>query len=30
MGKVMGIATKRLAGLADGKMISTIVKKLLY
>ena len=29
MGKVMGVATKRLAGLADGKMISTIVKKLL-
>ena len=29
MGKVMGVATKRLAGLAEGKMISTIVKKLL-
>lgn len=29
MGKVMGIATKRLAGLADGKAISTMVKKLL-
>jgi yqeY family protein len=29
MGKVMGVATKRLAGLADGKMISTIVKSLL-
>lgn len=29
MGKVMGVATKRLAGLADGKMISMIVKKLL-
>ena len=29
MGKVMGVATKRLAGLADGRMISTIVKKLL-
>ena len=29
MGKVMGIATKRLAGQADGKMISTLVKKLL-
>lgn len=29
MGKVMGVATKRLAGLADGKAISTIVKKLL-
>lgn len=30
MGKVMGIATKRLAGQADGKMISTLVKKLLF
>ena len=30
MGKVMGVATKRLAGLAEGKMISTIVKKLLH
>ena len=29
MGKVMGIATKRLAGLADGRMISTVVKRLL-
>ena len=29
MGKVMGAATKRLAGQADGKMISTIVKGLL-
>ncbi|HMZ45277.1 MAG TPA: GatB/YqeY domain-containing protein [Chitinophagaceae bacterium] len=29
MGKVMGIATKQLAGKADGKVISTIVKKLL-
>ena len=29
MGKVMGIVTKRLAGQADGKMISTLVKKLL-
>lgn len=29
MGKVMGVATKRLAGLADGKVISMIVKKLL-
>ena len=29
MGKVMGVATKRLAGLADGRVISTIVKKLL-
>lgn len=29
MGKVMGVATKRLAGLADGKAISTVVKKLL-
>ena len=30
MGKVMGTATKRLAGLAEGKMISIIVKKLLH
>ncbi|MGM9736315.1 MAG: GatB/YqeY domain-containing protein [Candidatus Cryptobacteroides sp.] len=29
MGKVMGVATKRLAGLADGRAISTAVKKLL-
>jgi uncharacterized protein len=29
MGKVMGIATKKLAGQADGKMISDLVKKLL-
>jgi uncharacterized protein YqeY len=29
MGKVMAIATKRLAGQADGKLISQIVKKLL-
>lgn len=29
MGKVMGSATKKLAGQADGKLISTIVKKLL-
>lgn len=29
MGKVMGTATKKLAGKADGKMISEIVKKLL-
>lgn len=29
MGKVMGVATKRLAGLADGRVISTLVKKLL-
>lgn len=29
MGKVMGVATKRLAGLAEGKTISTIVRKLL-
>ena len=29
MGKVMGIATKELAGKADGKMISQLVKKLL-
>ena len=28
-GKVMGTATKRLAGQADGKLISTLVKKLL-
>lgn len=29
MGKVMGVATKQLAGKADGKVISTIVKDLL-
>lgn len=29
MGKVMGVATKRLAGFADGRLISTLVKKLL-
>ena len=29
MGKVMGLATKQLAGKADGKIISTIVRKLL-
>jgi uncharacterized protein YqeY len=29
MGKVMGIASKQLAGKADGKTISTIVKELL-
>ena len=29
MGKVMGIATKKLAGLADGRAISAAVKKLL-
>jgi len=29
MGKVMGNATKKLAGLADGKVISTKVKELL-
>jgi uncharacterized protein YqeY len=29
MGKVMGIATKELAGKADGKVISTIVRGLL-
>lgn len=29
MGKVMGLASKQLAGRADGKVISTIVKKLL-
>jgi uncharacterized protein YqeY len=29
MGKVMGMASKKLAGKADGKMISEIVKKLL-
>lgn len=29
MGKVMGVATKSLAGQADGKVISELVKKLL-
>ena len=29
MGKVMGVATKSLAGLAEGRLISTLVKKLL-
>ena len=29
MGKVMGVATKKLAGRADGKVISELVKKLL-
>ena len=29
MGKVMGVASKQLAGLADGKKISNIVKELL-
>lgn len=29
MGKVMGTATKELAGLADGKLVSTLVKSLL-
>jgi uncharacterized protein len=29
MGKVMGVASKQLAGLADGKTISRIVKELL-
>jgi uncharacterized protein YqeY len=29
MGKVMGVATKQLAGLADGRTISTLVKQLL-
>ena len=30
MGKVMGAATKALAGMADGKTISTLVKQILY
>src|SRR5690606_29371263 len=29
MGKVMGVATKTLAGMADGKLVSFIVKSLL-
>jgi len=29
MGRVMGMASKQLAGKADGKAISTVVKKLL-
>ena len=29
MGKVMGAATKKLAGRADGKTVSTMVKELL-
>jgi uncharacterized protein len=29
LGKVMGVASKQLAGKADGKIISTIVKSLL-
>lgn len=29
MGKVMGVATKQLAGLAEGRTISAIVKRLL-
>ena len=29
LGKVMGVATKQLAGKADGKMISALVKQLL-
>lgn len=29
MGKVMGVASKQLSGLADGKTISSIVKELL-
>jgi uncharacterized protein YqeY len=29
MGKVMGVATKKLAGQADGKVVSDLVKKLL-
>ncbi len=29
MGKVMGVASKKLAGKADGKLISTLAKKIL-
>ena len=29
MGKVMGVASKQLAGKADGKMVSEMVKQLL-
>jgi uncharacterized protein YqeY len=29
MGKVMGVATKELAGQADGKVVSAVVKDLL-
>lgn len=29
MGKVMGVATKQLAGKADGKIVSTLVKEML-
>jgi uncharacterized protein YqeY len=29
MGKMMGVASKELAGLADGKVISAMVKALL-
>jgi len=29
MGKVMGVATKELAGQADGRVVSTLVKSLL-
>jgi uncharacterized protein YqeY len=29
MGKVMGLANKELAGKAEGKLISTIVRELL-
>ncbi|HET7818054.1 MAG TPA: GatB/YqeY domain-containing protein, partial [Bacteroidia bacterium] len=29
MGKVMGVATKQLAGKADGRIISSLVKELL-
>jgi uncharacterized protein YqeY len=29
MGKVMGVATKQLAGKAEGRLISEVVKRLL-